>query len=213
MMGTGKPRGHPLGPILRVSPQVQQMWGHASPLGAGHGQLTHPPPFAPHPGHGALPWAHQHARVRRGVRLPHSSPLAASLEGVAKRAAAEALSEPRLTFTSEKITPSKLRLFWGPSVRHESKRRLPWEPWGCVCCSRVSSLLGLLMSWLTSSQLNMAYAYLRMDLAAFTPSLPFSQLQSSALLLAVPSPSLVTPCGDQCWGAGSVQASPADMSS
>lgn len=131
--------------------------------------------------------------------------------GAQMRAAAEALAEPGLTFTSKKITPSELRLFWGPRVRHESKRRLPWEPRGCVCCSRVSSLQGLLMSWLTSSQLNVSYAHLRMEPAAFVSSLPFSQLLSSALLLAVPSPPPATPCRDQCWGVGSVWASPGDM--
>ena len=107
--------------------------------------------------------------------------------GGPRRATAEALAEPGLTFTSEKITPSKLCLFWGPRVRHESKRRLPWEPRGCVCCSHVSSLQGLLMSWLTSSQLNVSYAHLRMELDDFTSSLPFSQLLSSVRLLAVPS--------------------------
>lgn len=218
-MGTGKPRGHLLGPILRVFPHVQQTWGHASPLGAGHGQLTHLPPFASHPRHGALPWAQQHPRVSHRMRLPHSSPLAclpasagsSQPGGRPRRAAAEALAEPGLTFTSEKITPSKLRLFWGPHVQHESKRRLPWEPRGCVCCSHVSSLQGLLMSWLTSSQLNVSYAHLRIEPAAFASSLPFSQLLSSACLLAVPSPPPATSCGDQCWGMGSVRASPGDM--
>jgi len=43
------------------------------------------------------------------------------------------------------------------------------------------------MSWLTSSQLNVSYAHLRMELDDFTSSLPFSQLLSSVRLLAVPS--------------------------
>lgn len=133
--------------------------------------------------------------------LPHSSPLAC-LERGPRRAAAETLAEPGLTLTSEKITPSKLRLFWGPHVQHESKRRLPWESRGCVCCSRVSSLQGLLMPWLTSFQLYVSYAHLRMEPATFVSSLPSSQLLSSAHSLPVPSPPPATPSGDQCWGMG-----------
>lgn len=93
--------------------------------------------------------------------------------GGSGRGAAEALTEPGLTFTGEKITPSELRLFRGPRVRHEWKRSIPWEPPGCARCSRVSSLQGLLMPRLTSSPLNVSYAHLRMQPAAFASSLLF----------------------------------------
>lgn len=206
--------GTPSWPHTEGVPSRRADMGPRQPLRCWHGQLTHALPLPPS-------WAWCFATGTSAVSecqsevwgeaAPTHGPSQPAWRGGPRRATAEALSEPGLTFTSEKITPSKLCLCWGPSVRHEWKRRLPWEPRGCVCCSRVSSLLGLLMSRLTSSQLTMAYAYLRMDLAAFTPSLPSSQLLSSALLLAAPSPSLVTPCGDQCWGAGSGQASPGDV--
>lgn len=64
-------------------------------------------------------------------------------------------------------------------MRHEWKRSIPWEPPGCVCCSRVSSLQGLLMARLTSSPLNVSYAHLRMQPAAFASS-PLSSRPLSA---------------------------------
>lgn len=66
-------------------------------------------------------------------------------------------------------------------MRHEWKRSIPWEPPGCVCCSRVSSLQGLLMPRLTSSPLNVSYAHLRMQPAAFASSPLFSRLLPSSV--------------------------------